>query len=54
MRAYEPEAKKALAAIGKSNPDFVAGSIAALAIKENFSAIASIALERAKEVLALV
>jgi hypothetical protein len=54
LKAYEPETKKALATIEKLNPEFVAGSIASLAIKEDFNAIASTALERAKEVLALV
>jgi hypothetical protein len=54
LKHYEAEAKVALATIERLNPEYVAGTIAALAIKEEFTALASTALERAKAILASV
>lgn len=54
LKGYAPEAKTALATIERLNPEYVANTIASLAIKENYSALSRTALERAKYVLTLV
>jgi Nucleotidyl transferase AbiEii toxin, Type IV TA system len=51
---YKAEVTKALRTMSKLNPTFVAASIASLAIKDEYSKVASTAFQRAKEVLLTV
>ena len=51
---YKVEVTKTLQTMSKLNPKFVAASIASLAIKEEYSKVASTAFQRAKEVLLTV
>ena len=51
---YKAAVTKTLQTMSKLNPTFVAASIASLAIKEEYSKVASTAFQRAKEVLLTV
>jgi hypothetical protein len=54
LKDYKEKVEKTLATIARLNPEFLAASIASLAIKEENACIASTALRRTKEVLSLV
>jgi hypothetical protein len=50
LRAYRQEVTQTLQTISKLNPDFIAASITALAIKQAYKALAKTALQRTKEI----
>jgi hypothetical protein len=54
LRDYKTEVAQTLATIAQLNPEFVAGGIASLAIKEEFKDVALTALKRTKDILSLV
>jgi Nucleotidyl transferase AbiEii toxin, Type IV TA system len=51
LRSYAAEVKQTLAAMEKLNPSFVNGTIAELAIRDQYKTVAETALERAKAIL---
>jgi hypothetical protein len=54
LRDYPDQVTQALAAIRKLNPSFVKGTIAELAIRDEFKTTAETALERAKDILGAI
>jgi hypothetical protein len=54
LRNYRDEVKKALTAIEKLNPTFVNDTIAQLAIRDQYKATATTAIERTKRILSAV
>lgn len=51
LRGYRADVAQTIAALTRLNPEFVNSAISELIIKEKFSAIAKIALERTKQIL---
>jgi hypothetical protein len=54
LKDYKPAVKKTLERMEKLNPEFVAASIASLAMRDEYRETAPIALQRAREILSSV
>ena len=54
LRAYEPEVAAALATLDRLNPDFLNAAIGQLDIREKFSGIAKVSIERSRSLLRAV